>query len=140
MNSLMKYEPKYVSLFDDVDRMFNAFFDDDLFIRTPAVDIHEEDGKYVLEAELTGLTEKDVDVKVHDNLLTISSKKESAKEESKNGYILKERKASSFSRSFVLPKDIDRDKIEATFTNGLLTLALPKTPAAQPKSIEVKTK
>lgn len=140
MNSLMTYEPKYTSLFDDMDRIFNSVFDDGFALRAPAVDIREDEKQYLLEAELTGLNEKDVDVKVHDGLLTISSKKEEKKEESKKDYILRERRSSAFSRSFVLPKDVDQEKIEASFRNGLLTLTLPKSEKALPKSIEVKTK
>ncbi|HUZ17657.1 MAG TPA: Hsp20/alpha crystallin family protein [Spirochaetia bacterium] len=140
MKSLMTYEPKYTSLFDDMDRIFGSFFDDGFEVRTPAVDVREEDDRYMLEAELTGLSEKDVDVRVHDGLLTISSKKEENKEEKKEGYILKERRSSGFSRSFLLPKDVDQEKIDAAFANGLLTLTLPKQEKSLPKTIEVKTK
>jgi HSP20 family molecular chaperone IbpA len=68
----------------------------------------------------------------------ISSKKEEETETKKNGYLLKERKGTAFSRSFVLPKDVDREKIEASFKNGLLTLTLHKSPVTQPRAIEVK--
>lgn len=139
MKSLVKYEPAYLNLFEDFDRVFGSLFDGEpRWAHTPAVDIREEDDKYVVEAELTGLTEKDIDVKVQDNLLTISSKKSDEKEQQKHGYLLRERRSSMFSRSFVLPKDADRERVAATFKNGLLTLDIPKTPAAQPKSIEVK--
>jgi len=139
MKSLVKYDPSYLGVFDDIDRMFNSFFDlEPAWTRTPAVDIREENDKYLLEAELTGLSENDIDVKVQDNLLTIASKKSEQTEEKKNGYLVKERRHSSFSRSFVLPKDADRDKIEASFKNGLLALSIPKLPEAQPKSITVK--
>jgi HSP20 family protein len=84
------------------------------------------------------MTEKDIEVKVEENLLTVSAKKEADKEEKKNGYVLRERKSSSFSRSFVLPKEVNRDAIKAEFKNGLLTLTMEKTPKAQPKMIEVK--
>ncbi len=139
MKSLVKYDPSYLGVFDDFDRVFNSFFDlEPTWTRTPAVDIREEGDKYVLEAELTGLSDKDIDVKVQDNLLTIASKKSEQTEQKKNGYLVKERRNSSFARSFVLPKDADRDKIEASFKNGLLELSIPKLPEAQPKSITVK--
>jgi len=139
MKSLVKYDPSYLGVFDDIDQMFNSFFDlEPTWKRTPAVDVREENDKYVLEAELTGLSEKDIDVKVQDSLLTIASKKSEQTEAKKNGYLVKERRHSSFSRSFVLPKDADRDKIEASFKNGLLALSIPKLPEAQPKSITVK--
>ena len=89
-----------------------------------------------VEADLPGLTDKDVDVKVDGDLLTISSIK---KEEKEKGYIIRERHDAGFSRSFTIPKDIDKDKIKAHFKNGVLSLELPKTPEAKPRSIEVKS-
>lgn len=140
MKGLIKYEPSYLNLFDDFDRVFNSLFDGRLVgsPRVPAVDIREEADRYVLEAELTGLSEKDIDVKVQDNLLTIASKKEEEKETKKSGYLVKERRSSAFSRSFVMPKDVDREKIDAGFKNGLLTLTLHKVPESKPRDIEVK--
>jgi HSP20 family protein len=91
-----------------------------------------------MEVELPGLTEKDVEVKLDNNLLTISSAKDEKKEEKKNGYVLRERRATRFSRSFVLPEAVDREKIAAEFKDGVLHLTFPKVPAAQPKTIEVK--
>lgn len=140
MRSMIKYEPGYLNLFDDLDLTFDALFNTNPFGRTrvPAVDVREEEDRYVLEAELTGLTEKDIDVKLDDNLLVISSKKEEDKESKKSGYILQERRRTAFSRSFVVPKDVDRESIEAKFTNGLLTLTLHKSPETKPRDIEVK--
>ena len=87
-----------------------------------------------------GLSEKDVEVKVEDNLLSISSVKSEEKEEKKDGYILKERRERNFSRSFMLPKDADREKIEAVFKNGVLSLIIAKSPKSLPKTIQVKSK
>ena len=139
MKSLISYRPYYTDLFDGVDRRFGSLVGDGFMTKTPAVDIREEEERYVLEAELTGLTEEDFDVQVHGNLLTISSKTEKNNETKEEGYVLRERRAASFSRSFVLPKDVDREKIEATFKNGLLTLTLNKAAEAKPRSIEVKS-
>jgi HSP20 family protein len=121
----------------NVDRWFDDIFDTGAAL--PAVDVRETEDSYLMEVELPGLTEKDVDVKLENNLLTISSKKEEKKEEKKNGYLLRERKSSSFARSFVLPDEVDREKIDAQFKNGVLSIAFPKAPAAKPKTIEVKT-
>ena len=141
MRSLVKYSPVSLDVFGNFDRMFDSFFNDSAVRRTsqPRVDIQEKDGAYVLEAELPGFSEKDVEVKVDDNLLTISSKSENEKTEEHQGYILKERRNRSFARSFVLPKDVDRDSIEAHFNDGLLSLTLNKTPETKPKTIEVKS-
>jgi HSP20 family protein len=91
-----------------------------------------------MEVELPGLTEKDVEVKLENTLLTISSNRDEKKEEKKNGYVLRERTSTHFSRSFVLPEGVDREKIAAEFKNGVLQLFFPKVPAAKPKTIEVK--
>ena len=135
MNTLVRYNPRSLDLFGNFDRLFD-------FGRTssPRVDIREDDDKYLLEAELPGVTEKDIEVKVEDNLLTISSKYDESDKEEKNGYLVRERRFQSFSRCFVLPKDVDREKIDAQFKNGLLSLTLSKAPEAKPKKIEIKNK
>lgn len=143
MNYLVKRKPQRNLLTWGFDSFLDDFFNDSLvFTGTsfPKVDVKEEEKQYVVEAELPGLTEKDIDVKVENNLLTISSKKSEEKEEKKDGYIIKERRASAFCRSFTLPEHTDREKIEAHYKNGLLTLTIPKTKEAAPKEIEIKTK
>lgn len=135
MNSLVTYKP--VGAFDLLDSLFS---DTPVWkSRTPAVDVREEEDRYVLEAELPGLNEKDVDVKVEENLLSISSAKTEEKEEKRDGYLMRERRSSSFQRSFVLPRDVDKDNIHARFRNGLLILDLQKKPEVKPRSIEIKT-
>ena len=146
MNTLVRYRPRtpgnFRSFTRDFDRMLDTFFadTDHRLVRTPTVDIREEEDKYVLEAELAGLSEKDVEVKVQDNLLTISSETNEEKNEENTKYVLRERRSSSFMRSFVLPKDVDQEKIGAAFKNGVLTLELPKVPEAKPRTIKVETK
>jgi HSP20 family protein len=141
MRSLVKYNPSSFDVIGNFDRMFDSFFTDSAFVRknSPRVDISENADSYVLEAELPGLTEKDVEVKIDDNLLTISSKTEEEKKEERDGYILKERRHESFARSFVLPKDVDKTAIEARFANGLLSLTLNKAPETKPKTIEINS-
>ncbi len=140
--NLIRYNPSSLDLLDNVSTWFDDFFGAPSLggSTVPAVDVRESETDYVMEVELPGLTEKDVEVKLDNNLLTISSAKEEKKEEKKNGYILRERKASRFSRSFVLPESVDREKIGAEFKNGILHLTFPKVPAAQPKTIEVKAR
>ncbi len=137
--NLIRYTPNTLDLLDNVSHWFDDFFEPGFGgTSVPAVDVKESDAEYLMEVELPGLTEKDIDVKLDNNLLTISSRKEDKKEEKKNGYIMRERRSSSFSRSFVLPEGVDREKISAEFKNGILNLTFPKTPTAKPKSIEVK--
>lgn len=144
MNYLTRNERRNrgMNLLEDFDRLFENVFSNAPTLesgQTPAVDVREEKDKYVLEAELPGMTEKDVDVSVEDNMLTIrSSKEESREERDEEGYLVRERRSRSFSRSFVLPKDVDRDKVDARFKHGLLTLTMPKTAESKARQIEIK--
>jgi len=126
------------------DSILERFFDDGFNsgVRVPAVDVQENDKEYLMEVELPGLTEKDIEVKIENGILTISSKKEESKEEKdkEKGYLRKERREFSFCRSFSLPENTDVNKISATFKNGLLNVKIPKAPEAKPKMIEVKVK
>ena len=138
MNSLIQYRP--ADLFD-WNGVLDRFFDDAPAwnLNAPAVDVRETEKGYQMDMEIPGLTEKDVEVEVKENLLTISSRKEEEREEKKNGYLLRERRRGSFARSFVLPEDVDREAIGAEFRNGLLQISLPKQEKAQPKRIEVRS-
>jgi len=106
----------------------------------PAVDITESDKAYEVTAELPGMDEKDITVKVVNGYLTIEGEKQEEKEEKKKDYYLHERRFGSFERSFRVPEGVDADKIEASFKKGVLTLVLPKKPEAQKpaKKIDVK--
>ena len=145
------------NLFGDFDRVLNNLFDDNQVMsqtrdqirgqRNPSVDISESKEGYVLEVELPGLSEKDVDVKVEDNKLLISSIKEDPKEKTEdssaekleeNRYLLRERGKFTFSRSFILPKDANTDAITGSFKNGVLTVSIEKSPEKQPRSIRIK--
>lgn len=140
-------------IFDNFDRGFFGFpstrslFDvETLFPRNaaldlvPSVDVVENDKRYELTAELPGINEKNIDLKVSNGMLTISGEKEEKKEESDKDYYLSERSYGSFQRSFQVPDGVDVDKIDATFKNGVLTVTLPKSPEAQKaeKKIAIK--
>jgi HSP20 family protein len=106
----------------------------------PAVDIVEKDNAYEVTAELPGMDESNVDVKVANGMLTIKGEKTEEKEERKKDSYLSERRYGSFQRQFSVPDGVDADKIEATFKKGVLTVTLPKTPEAQKaeKKIAIK--
>ena len=106
MRTLVRYNPHSLSLFDDVDRMFRNLFAGDGAVARPRVDIREDDSGYVLEAEFAGMNEKDIEVKVEDNLLHLSAAHDEDSEDKGKGYVVRERRAARYSRSFVLPKDI----------------------------------
>ena len=99
----------------------------------PAVDIVEKDKAFEVTAELPGLSESDVDVKVADNRLVITGEKKEEHERDDKGYHLSERNYGSFMRSFSLPEGVDSGKIDATFKNGVLKVTLPKTAGAARK-------
>ena len=140
-------------LFEDFDRdlrrpLRRSAFDVEPFWRrqlkwggAPAVDVVETDNAYELTADLPGIDEKNIEVKLAQGGLTIKGEKREEKEETKKDYYLHERYIGSFERHFALPEGVDTDKIEASFKNGVLEVRLPKKPEAikPEKTIEVKT-
>jgi HSP20 family protein len=139
-------------LFDDFGRSFWRPFGWPLFATEPllrreltlptmpAVDVVESEKAYEITAELPGMDEKNIEVKVVNGGLTIKGEKQEEKEEKKKDYYLQERNFGSFERSFGIPESVDADKIEASFKKGVLTVTLPKKAEAQKpaKKIEVK--
>ena len=106
----------------------------------PAVDIVEKDNAYEVTAELPGMDEKNIEVKLDNGGLTIKGEKREEKQEKRKGYHLQERRFGSFERYFAVPEGVDTDKIDASFKKGVLTVTLPKRPEAQKpaKKIDVK--
>src|SRR5215813_3044093 len=107
----------------------------------PAIDMSEDEKAYKISAELPGIDAKDIDVSIAGDTLVLKGEKRQEKEEKGKNYHFSERSYGSFQRSFQLPLSIDRDKVAADFSNGVLTISLPKTAEAQKpqKKIEVKT-
>jgi HSP20 family protein len=103
----------------------------------PAVDLVEQEAAYEIHADLPGVDEKDVEVTLNDGALTISAKRESAKDEDRDGFKLRERYQGSYSRSFRLGSKVDSEKIEASYNNGVLKVVIPKAAEAQPRQIPV---
>ncbi|TCT07220.1 heat shock protein Hsp20 [Tepidamorphus gemmatus] len=108
---------------------------------SPNVEIHETDTGLEVSAELPGVDEKDVEVTLSENVLTIKGEKRSEHEEKQNGRVFSERSYGSFQRSFALPFEVDASKVTATFDKGVLKVALPKSPEQEKKTrrIEVKS-
>ena len=113
--------------------LLNSFFENDpanLFSRNhcnvPATNIVENEKSYELELAVPGMNKEDFRIDIENNTLTISSEKNEEKEETTKNYTRKEFVYGSFSRSFVLPKNIDTEKIKAEYKNGVLCMALPK--------------
>jgi len=111
-------------------------------LSAPAVDVVEKEREYLITAELPGLDERDIEVNVADDILSIRGEKKEEREENAKNYHLSERRYGSFQRAFQLPAGIDAEKIAASFQKGVLTVSLPKTPEAQKKEkkIAIQTK
>lgn len=110
--------------------------------QAPRVDVKENDDTYTLEMDLPGRCEKDVNIEVDHDKLTIASVTEEAKEDKKDKaktkYLLKERTCNHFERRFSLPKDVDAESITANFKNGVLTINMNKKAVAAPKKIMIE--
>jgi HSP20 family protein len=113
------------SLFEDGDRW------------TPSVDIMEKEGNLILRAELPGLSEKQIELKLEGNTLTLKGERKMENEDKKGTYHRVESCYGSFTRSFRLPDTVDTDKIHADYKNGILTVTIPQKSEAKPREIPV---
>jgi HSP20 family protein len=122
----------------DAEPMFR--YESSFAVPSPAVDITEDDGNYKVTAELPGMSEKDIEVVTSGDTLTIKGEKKQEVERKGKNLYLSERSYGSFRRSFYLPDGVDRSKISADFSKGVLTISMPKTAKAMEhqKKIEVK--
>lgn len=127
--------PSLRRMFDLEPRTISSFT-----FGVPAVDIVEEAACYRITAELPGLAEKEIDVSVTGDTLVLKGEKRQEREEKDKNYHLSERSYGSFQRSFTLPRDVVRDKIEADFSKGILTLTLPKSVEAQKQQRKIEVK
>lgn len=107
---------------------------------SPSVDIAEKDNMFEVTADLPGMDEKNIEVKLADGILTVKGSRDESKEEKKKDHYVSERRFGSFERAFQVPGSVDADKIDAQFKNGVLTISLPKKPEAlkAEKKISIK--
>ena len=103
----------------------------------PAVDVYEDEKKVVLKLEVPGIEEKDLDVSVENNTLTVKGERKFEKEEKEENFHRIERRYGSFYRAFTLPTTVDTENVAASYNAGVLKLELKKKPEAQPKQIKV---
>lgn len=139
-------ESPFLSLQREINRTFDDFFNgfalepfssNEGFV--PAVDVKETDKEIQIQAELPGLDEKDVEVTVNKDFVSIRGEKKAEKEDKdeKKGYYRVERSYGSFSRTIPLPAEVDEDKAEAKYKKGVLKITLPKTEKAQKESKKI---
>jgi HSP20 family protein len=107
---------------------------------TPRVDVSETDNAYEIAVELPGMTEKDIELTLSDDSLTLTGEKKIEREEKKKNYHVSERSYGSFQRTFRVPSGVDNSKVDAAYSKGVLKISLPKTEAAKEskRSITVK--
>jgi HSP20 family protein len=128
----------------DVDRLWDSFFErgvrrtDDDAEWLPSLDVAETKDEIVVKAEVPGMDPKDIDISLSDGLLTIKGEKKQEREEKEEDYHLVERSYGTFTRSIRLPKEVRRDKINASYKNGVLKVTLPKSEEAKQKEIKIK--
>lgn len=144
MNALSLFNPSITSdIFDDFDSGLSLLAPlSSNSLKAPRVDVRETKDAYIMDMDLPGLTQNDVEINMKDKVLSISSIKDVKNEETEkeNGvqYLIRERRTSSFSRHFTMPNDIDSEKIEATFKNGMLTIKIPRKEESKSRQIEIK--
>jgi len=150
------------SLFQEMDRMFDSFFNDDFWpfgltrrrrpfsliiredepiFRTPLSNITETDKAFEISAELPGMDKSDIQLSITDNMLEIRAEQREEKKEEKEGeYVRRECRSSSFYRAFNLPENIDENAIDANIDKGVLKVTAPKVEPVKPekKQIEIK--
>lgn len=107
-------------------------------IFVPQFEVKESANKYIFKADLPGLSDKDVEISLDQNRLTVSGHREAEKRDESDHFYAYERSYGSFTRSFTLPVGIDANHVNADLRDGVLTIEIPKAPEHQPKKIEIK--
>src|ERR1700688_1673636 len=144
MTTTTRFEPfrGFTTLHDQVNRIFNETVrsqgdESALPAWAPAVDIYETPNELVVKADLPDVNEKDIDVRVENNLLTIRGERNFEKSVSEENYLRVERTYGAFSRSFSLPNTVNAEAIGAEYKNGVLTVNLPKREESKPRQVKV---
>lgn len=144
MTTIARFEPfrGFATLQNEVNRIFNESVrnqTDESALTTwaPAVDIYETPNELVVKADLPDVDEKDIDVRVENNLLTIRGERKFEKSVSAENYLRVERTYGAFSRSFSMPNAVNPESIRAEYKNGVLTVNLPKREESKPRQVKV---
>jgi HSP20 family protein len=145
MTVLTRWEPfrELSTLQDRINRAFRESYtgghDESLTTSSfaPAVDVYEDEHQVTLKIEVPGIDEKDIDVQVENNVLTVHGERKIEKEEKEENYRRVESRYGSFTRTFTLPQTVDTESVSAAYDKGVLKIALPKKAEAKPKQIKV---
>lgn len=144
MNTIARLEPfrGLSTLQDQFNRLFNETLrtqgdESAMTAWAPAVDIYETPNELVVKADLPDVNEKDIDVRVENNLLTIHGERKFEKSVTEENFLRVERAYGSFSRSFSLPNTVNAEAIRAEYKNGVLNVTLPKREESKPRQVKV---
>jgi HSP20 family protein len=143
--SITRWDPfqNLATLQDQVNRLFEAPLagrraeNSNLTAWAPAVDIYETENELVIKADLPDINERDLDVRVENNMLTIRGERKFEQKVKEDNYLRIERTYGSFSRSFSLPTTVNTESIHAEYKNGVLTVQLPKRAESKPRQVKV---
>src|SRR2546423_4665301 len=146
--ALIHWEPvrELNTIQSEMNRLFNTFFESpapgngastSLRRWIPAMDLVETGDDFVLRADLPGLSEKDVNIELEDNVLTISGERKAEHEERKEGYYRVERASGIFARSLTLPEGVSPDAVKASFDRGVLEVRIPKPEERKPRKVAI---
>jgi len=138
LRDLMNFQERMNRLFDDAYSRKGELSPIEKGDWSPAVDVFETNDAIELKAELPGLTASDVDISLENDVLTLSGERTMSKEVKEENYHRVERSYGSFTRSFALPRRIHKEKIKATFKDGVLHITLPKAEEVKPKQIKIE--
>ena len=148
-----RYQDPFQSFRSEVDRLFDDFLGGvpaltsfrqgfpRAQIITPTLDVKENEKEIVVKADLPGIDEKDINLTIHNGVLSLKGEKKSEQTDERDNYHISERSYGSFQRSIRLPETIDEDKVEARFDKGVLTVTIPKRPemVSAQKKIAIKS-
>ena len=149
MSQLTRWEPfrEFSPMEDRLNRLFRESFNpvrpEEALTSTniaPPVDIYEDEHKIALKIEVPGIDEKDIDVRIEGNTLTVHGERKLEKEEKEENFRRVERYYGSFTRSFTLPGSVDPGQVSADYDKGMLKISLPKKAEAKPKQIKVNVR
>ncbi len=143
--NIVRYEPWRLMgrLHREIDQLFGDAFATEtdgnkVVAWTPSVDVHEEQDRYTVRADLPGVEAKDIDVTAADGVLTIRGSRQIEKRDNQKGYERLERLSGDFLRRFTLPENAHADDIKAKHNNGVLEVLIPKTPVVEPRRVSVE--
>ncbi len=146
MTLITRWDPfrEFVTLQDRMNRLFRDSYGPEgreeamtTANFAPPVDIYEDEHNVTLKIEVPGIEEKDIDVRIENNVLTVHGERKFEKEEKEENYRRVERQYGSFTRTFTLPTTVDAEKVQADYDKGVLKIQLPKKAEAKPKQIKV---